>query len=515
MSARPLRHGFPVVLMAVISVGAGNVPTLVDAVKAGNRDAVRALLKQSPGRTVVNAPEVDGTTSLHWAVRADDQEMVQLLLQAGANAKAANRYGVIPLTLAAVNGSAAMIETLVKAGADVNAALPEGETVLMTAARTGNLDALQALIAHGASVQAKEQRFGETALIWAVAQNHAPAIKTLVEAGAEVNGRSAPTSYPKLVGPLQRLTPGQCAGGQGLQVNCLPTGQWTPLMYAARQGAVEATRALMGVGADPDLTDPDGTTALVLAILNAHYDVASLLLEKGANPSIADKWGMTALYATVNMNTLPFTIGRPGPKPTGDLNAVGMAKALLAHGADPNTQLKMPMRQRHHSGADGSLGAGTTPLMRAAKSGDVAMVRLLIENGADAKLTQKNSTTALMIAAGFGSRPRADDDEEATDRGTQADAVEVIKVMVEHGVDLHAVNDNGETALFLATGEAIIRFLVASGLKLDDYNYAGQTPLDAWLGNVDRDGKLQRPGTVAVLRQLMNVGTATDAAPPQ
>src|SRR5262249_9196761 len=157
---------------------------------------------------------------------------------------------------------------------------------------------------------------------------------------------------------------------------------------------------------------------------------------KGANPNIADKFGMTPLYATVNMNTLPFTIGRPGPKPTGDLNAVGMAKALLAAGADPNVQLKMPMRQRHHSGPDASLGAGTTALMRAAKSGDVTMVRLLIDNGADATLTQKNSNTALMIAAGFGSRPRADDDEEPTDRGTQADAVEVIKVLAEHGVDL-------------------------------------------------------------------------------
>jgi ankyrin repeat protein len=508
-----LRQGWLIVLVSVISLGAGNALNLVDAVKTGNRDAVRVLLKQSPSRAAVNAPEVDGTTALHWAVRADDYEMVQLLLHAGADAKASNRYGVTPLTLASTNGSAAMIETLLNAGADVNTTVPDGETVLMTAARTGKVDALKALIAHGANVHAKENRFGETALIWAVSENHAAAAKALVEAGADVNGRSAPTNYPKLVGPLQRLTPNACAGGQGLQVNCLPTGQWTPLMYAARQGAVEAARALAELGADPNVTDPDGSTALVLAIINGHYDVASLLLEKGANPNIADKFGMTPLYGTVNMNTLPFTLGRPGPKPTGDLNAVGFAKVLLAHGADPNAQLKAPMRERHHSGSDRSLGAGTTPLMRAAKSGDVVMVRLLLDAGADAKLTQRNSNTALMIAAGFGSRPRADDDEEPTDRGTQADAIEVIKVLVEHGVNIHALNDNGETALFLATGDAIIRFLVANGLKLDEYNYSGQTPLDVWEGLVDRDGKVTRPATVAVLRELMKTGPAPAAAP--
>src|SRR5688572_17320767 len=71
---------------------------LVDAVKAGDRAAVRALLDQ---RVDVNATQADGTTALHWAVNADDAEIVRMLVRAGANAKPVNRYGATPLWLAA------------------------------------------------------------------------------------------------------------------------------------------------------------------------------------------------------------------------------------------------------------------------------------------------------------------------------------------------------------------------------------------------------------------------------
>src|SRR5262249_14191408 len=130
-------------------------------------------------------------------------------------------------------------------------------------------------------------------------------------------------------------------------------------------------------------------------------------------------------------------------------------------------------------------------------------------------MRQNNGNTALMIAAGFGSRAADNADEEPTDRGTQADAIEAIKLCVERGADLHAVNWSGETALFLATGEAIIRFLVARGLNLEDENYNGDTPLKTWLRRVDRDGKLTRPATVAVLRELMKSGTPAGSSPPQ
>ena len=167
---------------------------LVDAVKSGNVDAVRSLVKNSS----VNATETDGTTALHWAVRADNLELVRMLLRAGADAKLANRYGVRPLTLAATNGNAAMVETLLAAGADPNTALPEGETVVMTAARTGKLDALHVLLSHGGAANARESSLSETALMWAAAENHPDVVKALAKAGADLNARSRTLNFPPM-----------------------------------------------------------------------------------------------------------------------------------------------------------------------------------------------------------------------------------------------------------------------------------------------------------------------------
>ena len=141
------------------AAGAGT--TLIDAVKAGNRAAVRTLATP----TTVNAAEADGMTALHWAVRADDLETTQTLIRAGANVSAANRYGITPLSLAATNGNPIITRTLLKAGANVNAAGPDGETVLMTAARAGNGEVVTALIDRGANVNAAENWQGQTALM--------------------------------------------------------------------------------------------------------------------------------------------------------------------------------------------------------------------------------------------------------------------------------------------------------------------------------------------------------------
>jgi len=436
---------------------------LIDAVKSGNREAVRALLKQ-PAELKVT--ERDGTTALHYAVRADDLETMRLLLRAGADATAATREGITPLQLAAVNGSLAATQVLLEAGANPNAVLPEGETVLMTAARTGNADVLKALIDHGADFKAREKWYGETALMWAAAENHVEAIKLLVARGADVNERSRALDVPRR------------RNGQSI----LPLGSWTPAMYAARQGSLEAAVTLASLGADLNLTDPDGATALVLAIINANYDVAVALVEKGANPNVADNEAkMAALYATVDMDRLAIGHGRPNPKPSGELGAVDVVKALLAHGADPNARLAAPTFQRHHTGGDRALGEGSTPFMRASKSGDIAVMKLLLAAGADPKLTQPNQANALMLAAGLGWRdgsPAA----PAYDQGSEKDAIEAIKLCMESGLDINATTTNGETALHSAiTGRAsltIVKFLVEHGADLTAKNKQGRTPLE-------------------------------------
>src|SRR5581483_3222293 len=141
-------------------------------------------LSASEGRASTPLPLVHAIEAGdHAAVRRRDAEAVELLLRAGADPGAATRYGITPLYLAALNGDGPIAERLLAAGADANTALPAGETALMTAARTGSVPVIRALLAHGADVNAREGWEGQTALMWAAAENNAAAVKVLVEAG--------------------------------------------------------------------------------------------------------------------------------------------------------------------------------------------------------------------------------------------------------------------------------------------------------------------------------------------
>ena len=463
---------------------------LTEALKSGDRKAVQSLLKQGAN---VNTADPDGTTPLQWAVRSDNIDTVEMLLRAGANPRAANRYGITPLSLAAGNGNPAILERLLKAGADPATPAPGGQTILMIAARTGNAECVKLLLAHGLDVNTREPLYGETALMWAAAGNHAEAVRALIRRGAEVNARTAELQYPQ-----DRF------GLEGV-LTILPHGSWTALMYAGREGSLDAARALAEGGADLNLTDPDGTTALVLAIINGHFDTAALLLDKGADPNIADTAGMAALYAAVDMNTLGEVYGRP-PRPSRDkLNALDLMGILLRHGANPNAQLKSPTLQRAHTPGESTLAEGSTSLMRAAKNGDAAAMRLLLDHGADPSIVQKNHTTALMLAAGLGRGQGVFAKDYATDR----EMLEAVKVLVARGVDVNAVNDNGQTAMHLAVrvSDDIVRYLAANGAALNVKDKQGRTPLDAALGMGVRGragGPVEkREATAELLRQLM------------
>ena len=456
-----------VALLSVASLSAGRSESpLSEAIQAGNREEIQKLLKDP---AAVKAAEADGTTPLHWAVRADDVETSKALLKAGANASAANRYGVTPLSLAAVNGNVALIEALLSAGASANSIVSKGQTVLMTAARTGNPAAVRVLIEGGADVNARESQLGETALMWAASENHAEVVTLLASRGADVNARSSTIQFPK-----DRF------GLEGV-LTILPHGNWSPLMYAARDGGVDVARALAKAGADINATDPDGTTALIFAIMNAHYDTANAILEAGADPNIVDKAGMAALYAAVDMSSLGEVYGMPPRKVNDTLKPADLISRLIAKGAVVDARLTSATLQRNHTPGEGQLGAGTTPLMRAARNGDYAAMKILLAAGADPTLKQPRGTTALMMASGLGRGLGV----FAKDYGTEADLRQAVELLVERNVDVNASTDDGITAIHLAAQgglDSIITVLAKAGARLDVKDKRGRTPVDMAMG---------------------------------
>jgi ankyrin repeat protein len=202
------------------------------------------------------------------------------------------------------------------------------------------------------------------------------------------------------------------------------------------------------------------------------------------------------------MHRLAVGHGRPNPRPSGELDAVDIIRKLLARKADPNARLAAPLMQRHHTAGDRALGEGSTPFMRAAKSGDVEVMRLLLAAGADPTLTQPNQANALMLAAGMGWRdgsPAA----PSFDQGSEEDAIAAIKLCMEAGLDINATTATGDTALHAAISgrgsEAIIRFLAENGANLQAKNKQGRTPLDAAMAS-----RRELGGTVSLLKRLMN-----------
>jgi uncharacterized protein len=506
-----LAYALPAIFALCLAAALGAAtpePGIIAATKAGNGAAVRALVQ---AKTDVNAREPDGTTALHWAVRVGSGTIVDVLLSAGADVNAANRYGLTPLAVATKAGQTAMMQKLLKAGADVgrsDAGLPEGQTLLMHAAQVGDVSAVKLLLGAGVPIDARETRTGTTALIWAATANRADAVRTLVEAGAQVNVVSKVTAYPHTqngVG-LNGLEEGVSYVGQTV----LPRGGWSAVMFAAREGAADAVRALAEAGANLDLVDPEGTSALIIAIINGEYEVAQVLLGKGANPNIGDIKGMTPLYAAIDMHTVPTTFGRPDPPHAVIEGSVDAVEMLLAAGANPNARLTGPILKRVYNPGDPRLAEGATPFMRAARGADMTVMRLLIAAGADPKLDQKNGNTPLMLTASAGSGRGSDNNP---DHVTEAQALAALDYLIGLGLDLNATNDEGDSVMHVTTNlgsPAVIQFLYGKGARLDLKNKAGRTPLEAVLR-----ARETSEDTVALLKQLSAASKAgaRDATP--
>jgi ankyrin repeat protein len=284
-------------------------------------------------------------------------------------------------------------------------------------------------------------------------------------------------------------------------------------MYAARQNSPEAVRALAGAGAALDATDPDGTTALTLAVINAHYDLAAQLLDAGADPNVADVTGMTPLYAAVDMQTLDETPGRPAPVPAERFGPLQLQERLLAHGAKPDAALSRPLLERVHNNPDGGLGAGATPLMRAARKGDLASMRILLSHGASVNARTARGATPLMYLAGFGGQIRFS--EYDRHRATDAEFAEGVKLVLAHGARIDAVDETGQTALHVAAaqrGAPVVAALLERGARRDVVDNQGRTALDVALGKGARGRGGAPPPVRPEIAELLQAGRSAPVA---
>ena len=460
-------------LLAITSVAAAATDLrLVDAAKNQDTEAVRRLLKQG---VPVNASQPDGFTALHWAAQWDKADMADLLIRAGEKVSAVDNYGVTPLSLACTNGSVPMVDMLLKAGANPNAAQVYGETVLMTCARTGALDAVKALLARGADVNVKETSDGQTALMWAAAEGHTKVVRALIERGADVHARS--------------------------------TKGYTALLLTAREANLETTKALLASGADVNEAATDGTTALVVATIRSHTEYAAFLLNQGADPNLGPgfgplHWAVGVWDTYLNDFSNGITNEDTEWSAFGGLpkaERLNFVKALLARGADPNARTRRnPNYGMKVKGGNGNL-VGATPFLIAAQANDVAVMRELLAHGADPNTATDLGTTPLMLAAGIGHLP-------GMSRSTEANALEAVKLCVELGADLNAVNKNGDTALHGAAwrhfADSIVTFLVEHGAKMDAKNKRGWTPLVIAEGIRTGGNFVFSPSTAALLPKL-------------
>jgi ankyrin repeat protein len=461
-------------LAGITAVGAE--PAIVDAAQNGDLKAVRALLRQSAD---VNAAQPDGMTALHWAVQRRDAEMTSVLLNAGADVALANRTGAKPIYLAAVNGDAAAIERLLDAGEDANAVLTaEGESVLMLTSYTGNPQAVKLLLTRGADPNVQQFR-GQTALMWAAAEGHTEVVKLLLDAGADPALSSTASTKPER----------------------RPPGGMTALLFASRQGKLDAARALLDGGANVNQAGADNTSPLLIAVVNGHYELASLLLDRGADPNVADANGRTPLYAAIDLRNVQWSQG-PAPE-LPQAEHLALITQLLDAGADPSIKITGMVGHRGSFDMRWADLKGGTAFSRAAWNGDIEIMRLLLERGADPKVVTDKGETALLLLAGAG---------WPLGQGyirSEEEIIAALDLLVEQlGMDVNAATAEGITPVIGAIFKGdnfVVQYLVDHGARLDVKDAKGRDVI-AWAqGIAANEGQPPRPHpeTEKLVRELL------------
>jgi uncharacterized protein len=536
----------------------------------GDAELAARLLKAGAKPGLANN---NGATPLWLAATRGDAAVIRALLKGGADANEQLPLGRRPLMLAARAGSVDAVRALLEHGADVNASETErGTTALMQAADQGHADVLKELIRGSADVAAVSKpvlRDGRSAALGnaddprrAVRQQ---AIAVLCEAKppdlAEVRRQRV-----ILMGPSQKDLPeadlckgiekrglgfvtvagaggnaGAGVGGEAVtfQVDAdgnlvldangdpIPVdtgrgrrppprepdgGALTALVYAARTGNIDAARVLLEGGADVNQTTRYGWSPLLAATQNQNYQMGKFLIEHGANVNLANKGGWTPLYlATDNRNIE----GGDYPTRTADMDSLAYITYLLDKGANVNARVTESTETRTVFTNQWLNEDGATAFLRAAQSGDLALLKLLHARGADPKINTKLGVTPLAVAAGIGWV------ESVTRERSPAETVETVKYLLSLGIDPNFQAETGRVALHGAAHKGateVVKVLVAAGARMDvrdfgntDNRGSPRLSTRTWLPIDYADGLVRvgvqsaipHPETARVLRELM------------
>jgi ankyrin repeat protein len=566
ISISTLRRRATLILLGVACIaahaGAMADSAVADAAMRQDYQAIERLLSS---KADLNAAQPDGTTALHWAAYRGDVKVAAKLLAAHANPAALTDTGMTPLSLACENGNTDLVRLLLKSGADANQTLSNGETPLMMAARTGRVPVMQLLLEHGANLEAKEKLRGTTALMWAAANSNAEAVRLLVSKGADVNAHSAtvaPGRQPYLAPPgrerIQEFIDGTGLRGAIVEqekpdtkapgakddavtreaakerfdaeivaakgaISKFPKpapyakrgprqfGGLTPLLFAAREADLESVKVLLAAGVDVNQTSEYGWTALLVATQNRAYQLGVFLLEHGANPNLANVGGWNPLYiATDNRNIERGEY--PTRKP--DMDHLDFIKRLIAAGANPNQRMHSSTETRTVFTNQWLYEEGATPFLRAAQSGDVVLMKLLLEHGADAAIPTDHGVTPLMVASGIGWV------EGVTYEWTPQSTLDAVKMLLDMGADPNAQDVlDGRTALMGAAHKGrndVVQLLVDRGANLALRDIGSRDSIHALSGitwqaidyadglvRVGVQSAIGHPETSALLRKLM------------
>ncbi len=412
--------------------------SLASLIQAGNRKA--ALDKIRAGADV-NEAQPDGTRPVHWAVYRVDHEVLQALIARKAKVDVANEFGSTPLAEAVKLADATMVKMLLDAGAGPEGANPDGETALMLAIKTGDLPIVDMLIKAGANVNTVEKFHNQTPLMYAAtaAKNAGAMVKLLLSKDANVKPRALYTDWPSQISSEPRA-------------QYRAVGGLTAFLYAARDGCYDCVEAMIGSGADVNTPTPEGVTPLMITLDNDHNDVAQLLLGHGANPNVWDWWGRTALYIAVDRKESAGAGGggrggRGGGAPAAArapagprVSSMDIINALLAAGVDPNAELNMHRPSRGgNSGRfqENQLSTGCTPLFRATQGNDMEVVRALLAKGADPNINTMG-LTAFLVAAGVGPGSRGGTGLAAAGAVGGAANTTLMDLLLQHGANVNA-----------------------------------------------------------------------------